>query len=484
MTKRKVMESIINDVKNILGGYWMEDGKQIFTEGHLAIRLAEENIDTANFKDRIPYNGISRQLEEAKNIEYVQELQSLKELRQIARDRKAAGEEKKPYQVAAGKHWYCNIKLLIRILEVITVKGSAAYIHIPDNGRMPAYIECGGNDAILLPVLVRTKEEEEARAAEEAKREEEHKKRLAQEAAEEEALMNRRSAVLEEAEKAIINNGKVENKQLEKMDTTIILALMYKYEIDVPIRTKGWINNSLVSIDYEGNDNFSYKYYNRTSTVFSDYMQELKQKIKAAYGILTTEEEKKKQNEEYIKEVEKSIKPIQFEQTKGFRISDQAKQFWQGCKAGNTISLSQEAYILLGSKINKALRCNIYSNIENSIKAKIVENQDHFKSVSRASGNIWIKAEAVKCENNVIIRYTKSYYNKDDVYTAYETVNLTAGYGIYDSYSGRKLELAFNSEEDAEKAVNILIGYKKSINEAYDYTTCETPAEEAEELPF
>jgi len=59
-------------------------------------------------------------------------------------------------------------------------------------------------------------------------------------------------------------------------DTKLILYLFNINEINVPIKTKGWINNKLVSVSYDENINiYTYSYNINKSTVFFNYLEML-----------------------------------------------------------------------------------------------------------------------------------------------------------------------------------------------------------------
>jgi len=100
-----------------------------------------------------------------------------------------------------------------------------------------------------------------------------------------------------QAEQAIINNQEVKNKDVtiyksryESNDTSLILHMMKLYEIKIPIKTQGWINQALANIFYEednGDGKVSYSYYKSSanSNVFRKYLNELVNKIQDKYGI-------------------------------------------------------------------------------------------------------------------------------------------------------------------------------------------------------
>jgi len=101
--------------------------------------------------------------------------------------------------------------------------------------------------------------------------------------------------LISQAEQAIINNQKVNNKEItvyksryESNDTSLILHMIKLYEIKVPLKTQGWINQALASIFYdveEGNISYSYYKSSANSNVFRKYLNEFVGKVKDKYGV-------------------------------------------------------------------------------------------------------------------------------------------------------------------------------------------------------
>jgi len=101
--------------------------------------------------------------------------------------------------------------------------------------------------------------------------------------------------LISQAEQAIINNQKVNNKEItvyksryESNDTSLILHMMKLYDIKVPLKTQGWINQALASIFYDVEDgNVSYTYYKSSanSNVFRKYLNEFVGKVQDKYGV-------------------------------------------------------------------------------------------------------------------------------------------------------------------------------------------------------
>ena len=58
---------------------------------------------------------------------------------------------------------------------------------------------------------------------------------------------------------------------------------MKKHNINVPLKTQGWINQALSTIKYNEEYGWSYIYYSSSadSTVFMKYLKELVNKVKS-----------------------------------------------------------------------------------------------------------------------------------------------------------------------------------------------------------
>lgn len=99
---------------------------------------------------------------------------------------------------------------------------------------------------------------------------------------------------ISKAEEAILNKGKIKNEDIEiyksRYDyniTSIILHMMKLYDIKVPLKTQGWINQALHSIWYNNSGEYwTYEYYtsSKNSTVFEEYLNQLVGKIEEKYG--------------------------------------------------------------------------------------------------------------------------------------------------------------------------------------------------------
>ena len=125
----------------------------------------------------------------------------------------------------------------------------------------------------------------EIRKAEKEQREKERQEENAKFVKNNKVVINQ----IEKAEQAIINKQKVDNinitiynSKYDSNTTSLILYLMKKYNIKVPIKTQGWINNALANIKPDEYSNgYTYEYYTSSanSTVFRKYLNELVDKV-------------------------------------------------------------------------------------------------------------------------------------------------------------------------------------------------------------
>jgi hypothetical protein len=127
---------------------------------------------------------------------------------------------------------------------------------------------------------------EQKRNARELKREQEEQEYVTKKNNEVEDLVK-------QAEQAIINKGKITNKNItiykSKYDSnslSLINHMMKLYDIKVPLKTQGWINQALANIHYDNEYNeYTYQYYSssKNSTVFDKYLKELANKVNEKY---------------------------------------------------------------------------------------------------------------------------------------------------------------------------------------------------------
>jgi hypothetical protein len=121
---------------------------------------------------------------------------------------------------------------------------------------------------------------------------------------EKEFVENRNNIIAEliiKTEQAIIDREKVKNEHItiyktkyEYNDISLILYIMKSYNIKIPLKTQGWINQALANIFYsEDYNNYSYQYYtsSKNSTVFQNYLEKLVTAIKEKYGVIEEQEE-------------------------------------------------------------------------------------------------------------------------------------------------------------------------------------------------
>jgi len=128
------------------------------------------------------------------------------------------------------------------------------------------------------------------------KHKEDQEKELKQEQEDKEYVESKNKIVedlMSAAEQAIINKQEVKNKDVtvykskfSSNDISIILYMMKQYSINVPLKTQGWINQALTSIQYnKERKEYSYNYYkcSSNSTVFRKYFNQLVKVIKEKY---------------------------------------------------------------------------------------------------------------------------------------------------------------------------------------------------------
>lgn len=120
--------------------------------------------------------------------------------------------------------------------------------------------------------LERRREEEEAQK--EAKRREEEEER-------ERELV----AKIAEAENCIWLHKRLENEELED-GRHIVLFLMRKYDINVPLKTQGWINNKLAAVKFDKEEGTRVWFYKQKGCKCSEsvyrYLDQLKAAVDAA----------------------------------------------------------------------------------------------------------------------------------------------------------------------------------------------------------
>ncbi len=123
----------------------------------------------------------------------------------------------------------------------------------------------------------------------------EEKERELQKQQEEQEYIDEQNKVADDmitqAEQSILKGDRVWNNDItiyesryNSSTTSLILHLMKLYDIKVPLKTQGWINNALNSIYYK-DGRWTYDYYSSSSnsTVFSKYLDILADKVELKY---------------------------------------------------------------------------------------------------------------------------------------------------------------------------------------------------------
>lgn len=129
-------------------------------------------------------------------------------------------------------------------------------------------------------------------------REQEHREREQKRQQEEQEYIEKKNNEVAEmvakAEQSIVNKEKMQNKDItvyksryESNSLSLVLYLMKQYDINIPLKTQGWINNALADIFYDKDYNeWTYTYYTSSanSTVFQKYLNELVKKVNEKYS--------------------------------------------------------------------------------------------------------------------------------------------------------------------------------------------------------
>lgn len=117
-------------------------------------------------------------------------------------------------------------------------------------------------------------------AEKEAKRQVEKEEREKKEREAEEQRITEIEKAMKDTEYKIFHQEDFKNAEVD--GKSIINRLMEKYGINIPLRTRGWINSKLAMIVFN-DGKISYKFYGKTqrdnSTVFCNYLMELETAI-------------------------------------------------------------------------------------------------------------------------------------------------------------------------------------------------------------
>lgn len=119
----------------------------------------------------------------------------------------------------------------------------------------------------------------------ERKRKAEEAQKEAKRREEEEERKRELEAKVAEAEDCIRMHKRLENEELED-GRHIVLYLMKKYEIKVPLKTQGWINNKLTAVKFDKEEGTRVWFYRQKGCKCSEsvyrYLDELKAAVDAA----------------------------------------------------------------------------------------------------------------------------------------------------------------------------------------------------------
>jgi hypothetical protein len=257
----------------------------------------------------------------------------------------------------------------------------------------------------------------EYRSKQEQKERQEYAEREQKQNEREEAEIKVIDDKLTEAERKILNHETIYNEDIQ--ETTLLLMLFKKYNINVPLKTQGWINKALAKISYkESIGNYTYSYYSssRNSTVFSEYLDQLVNAIKHAYNTITETEiaqEEIKQNEkqkqaDYIN----NIPDICFKKCNN--IIREHIDFRLLLRNGSRKEFTREEAEIIAKRAYKALKVE---NI-NSCVLKYMKRYDYIAKMELQfiKNNINISVEAIENNGKVTYLFIKHYNNKSDSY--------------------------------------------------------------------
>jgi len=111
------------------------------------------------------------------------------------------------------------------------------------------------------------------REAWEAKRQRDMAEREAAELAREQEQEQAYRTAIAEAEQKLLSGEVVQEADIN--GSSLLLQLFRENNINVPLRTQGWIRSSLVSIQRKGDDNATYYYRRSDSSVIGEYIMKL-----------------------------------------------------------------------------------------------------------------------------------------------------------------------------------------------------------------
>ena len=225
--------------------------------------------------------------------------------------------------------------------------------------------------------------------------------------------------IIEETEQKILKGENIANSTItiykdnsEYSDTSLILHLMKKYDIQIPLKTQGWINKALAQLKMNNTkDQYSYSYYSNSanSTVFMEYLQKLIQAIKNAYNIeLTTDEQNGIQEQEDMQNYNKNITAPSFTELRNNREQMELNIFM---KNNEKHDLTDEEYTEVLKKMYKAIKeKNISWRVTQALEfSKAIPRTDLSKVVVYYGKNNenTLTARAFKIKDSIVILYLK-----------------------------------------------------------------------------
>lgn len=241
-------------------------------------------------------------------------------------------------------------------------------------------------------------------------REDQHKQEEAQREAERKAEKEAEKVAFEKLiadyEQKIINKEPFSNIEIdipEGKETTIVLYLCQKYDLNIPLKTQGWINSGLAGITWNETENgkeITYT-YRRDSKVFYDYLQILEKAIFEAYGLLTEKEreeaDKQKAEAEEEKSLYNSVEKIEFEAVTGSREEFDLHFL---IKQSEPLTISKADAEGIYKRLYKAAGIKGYKQIESKTNSSmILYAENSIIKVENYSNGIICSCRALKGKN-------------------------------------------------------------------------------------
>ena len=108
------------------------------------------------------------------------------------------------------------------------------------------------------------------------KRQQQRKEREAERIAKEKAENQRNDKIVQKAEQDLLAGNEIENVSVGKR--SLILQLFRNYDIELPLQTKGWVNNSLQSFSFDGK-HLNTRHFGKMSEKFPYAVSQLREAI-------------------------------------------------------------------------------------------------------------------------------------------------------------------------------------------------------------